>query len=174
MIFAASDSALGPTLAVIVGVGMAAQWLSWRSQIPSIILLLVAGLVLGPVTGVVDPDAFLGGTLFPIVSISVALILFEGGLDLPPRELKATGTVVRRLITIGAIITFFVAIWGAERLFDISRGAAAVLAAVLVVTGPTVVGPLLRFVRPNGRTGPMLRAERRALLEGDVCAPRAS
>jgi NhaP-type Na+/H+ or K+/H+ antiporter len=115
--------------------------------------------VLGPVTGVVDPDAFLGGTLFPIVSISVALILFEGGLDLPPRELRATGTVVRRLITIGAIITFFVGIWGAERLFDISRGAAAVLAAVLVVTGPTVVGPLLRFVRPSGRTGPMLRAE---------------
>ena len=158
MIFA-SESAIGPTLAVIVGVGMAAQWLAWRSQIPSIILLLVAGLVLGPVTGVVDPDAFLGGTLFPIVSISVALILFEGGLDLPPRELKATGTVVRRLITIGAVITFFVAIWGAEQLFDISRGAAAVLAAVLVVTGPTVVGPLLRFVRPNGRTGPMLRAE---------------
>ena len=158
MIFA-SESAIGPTLAVIVGVGMAAQWLAWRSQIPSIILLLVAGLVLGPVTGVVDPDACLGGTLFPIVSISVALILFEGGLDLPPRELKATGTVVRRLITIGAVITFFVAIWGAEQLFDISRGAAAVLAAVLVVTGPTVVGPLLRFVRPNGRTGPMLRAE---------------
>ena len=159
MILAASESAIGPTLAVIVGVGMAAQWLAWRSQIPSIILLLVAGLVLGPVTGVVDPDAFLGGTLFPIVSISVALILFEGGLDLPPRELRATGTVVRRLITVGAIITFFVGIWGAERLFDISRGAAAVLAAVLVVTGPTVVGPLLRFVRPSGRTGPMLRAE---------------
>ncbi|MDW3214512.1 MAG: sodium:proton antiporter [Ilumatobacteraceae bacterium] len=159
MILAASESAIGPTLAVIVGVGMAAQWLSWRTQIPSIILLLVAGLVLGPVTGVVDPDAFLGGTLFPIVSISVALILFEGGLDLPPRELRATGTVVRRLISVGAVITFFVAIWGAEQLFDISRGAAAVLAAVLVVTGPTVVGPLLRFVRPNGRTGPMLRAE---------------
>ena len=159
MILAASESAIGPTLAVIVGVGMAAQWLAWRSQIPSIILLLVAGLLLGPVTGVVDPDAFLGGTLFPIVSISVALILFEGGLDLPPRELKATGSVVRRLISIGAVITFFVAIWGAEQLFDISRGAAAVLAAVLVVTGPTVVGPLLRFVRPNGPTGPMLRAE---------------
>lgn len=159
MLLAASNSALGPTLAVIVGVGMAAQWLAWRTQIPSIILLLVAGLVLGPVTGVIDPDAFLGGTLFPIVSISVALILFEGGLDLPPRALRSTGTVVRRLISLGAVITFFVAFWGAERFFDISRGAAAVLAAVLVVTGPTVVGPLLRFVRPSGRTGPMLRAE---------------
>ena len=158
-LLAATESALGPTLAIIVGVGMAAQWLAWRIQVPSIILLLVAGLLLGPVFSLIDPDEFLGGTLFPIVSVSVALILFEGGLDLPPRELRATGTVVRRLITVGAIITFFVAAWGAEQLFDISRGAAAVMAAVLVVTGPTVVGPLLRFVRPSGRTGPMLRAE---------------
>ncbi len=158
-LLAATESAIGPTLAVIVGVGMAAQWLAWRTQIPSIILLLVAGLLLGPVSGVIDPDEFLGSTLFPIVSISVALILFEGGLDLPPRELRATGTVVRRLISVGAIITFFVAVWGAEQLFDVSRGAASVMAAVLVVTGPTVVGPLLRFVRPSGRTGPILRAE---------------
>jgi len=158
-LLAATDSALGPTLAIIVGVGMAAQWIAWRSQVPSIILLLVAGLLLGPVFSVIDPDAFLGGTLFPVVSLSVALILFEGGLDLPPRELRSTGTVVRRLITVGAVITFLVAVWGAQMLFDIGRGAAAVLAAVLVVTGPTVVGPLLRFVRPSGRTGPMLRAE---------------
>lgn len=158
-VLAASESTIGPTLAVIVGVGMAAQWVAWRTQVPSIILLLISGLLLGPVFGVVDPDALLGGTLFPIVSLSVALILFEGGLDLPPRELKATGTVVRRLISIGAIITFLVGMWGAEQLFDISRGAAAVMGAVLVVTGPTVVGPLLRFVRPSGRTGPILRAE---------------
>ena len=158
-LLAATESALGPTLAIIVGVGMAAQWIAWRTQVPSIILLLLAGLLLGPVFSLIDPDAFLGGTLFPVVSLSVALILFEGGLDLPPRELRSTGTVVRRLISVGAIITFFVAAWGAEQLFDISRGAAAVMAAVLVVTGPTVVGPLLRFVRPSGRTGPMLRAE---------------
>ncbi len=155
----AADSAIGPTLAVVVGVGMLAQWVAWRSQIPSIILLLVSGLVLGPVFGVVDPDAFLGDNLFPIVSISVALILFEGGLDLPPRELNTAGTVVQRLISVGALVTFIVAMWAASTLFDVSRGAAAVMAAVLVVTGPTVVGPLLRFVRPSGRTGPMLRAE---------------
>jgi NhaP-type Na+/H+ or K+/H+ antiporter/gamma-glutamylcyclotransferase (GGCT)/AIG2-like uncharacterized protein YtfP len=158
-IFASGEVALGPTLAIIVGVGMAAQWLAWRAQIPSIILLLVAGLVLGPVSGVIDPDEFLGGTLFPIVSVSVALILFEGGLDLPPRELKSTGTVVRRLISFGAIITFLVGWWGATKLFDVSNEAAAVMAAVLVVTGPTVVGPILRFVRPSGTTAPILRTE---------------
>lgn len=155
----AIDSAIGPTLAVVVGVGMLAQWIAWRTQIPSIILLLVSGLVLGPVAGVVDPDAFLGESLFPIVSISVALILFEGGLDLPPRELNTAGTVVQRLVSIGALLTFLVAAWTAYQLFDVSRGAASVMAAVLVVTGPTVVGPLLRFVRPSGKTGPMLRAE---------------
>jgi NhaP-type Na+/H+ or K+/H+ antiporter len=159
VVLAATESPIGPTLAVIVGVGMAAQWVAWRTQVPSIILLLVSGLLLGPVLGVIDPDALLGGTLFPIVSLSVALILFEGGLDLPPRELRSTGTVARRLITVGAVVTFLVAAWGAEQLFDMSRGAAAVMAAVLVVTGPTVVGPLLRFVRPSGRTGPILRAE---------------
>lgn len=155
----AVESAIGPTLAIIVGVGMFAQWIAWRSQIPSIILLLVSGLLLGPVFSLVDPDEFLGNTLFPLVSISVALILFEGGLDLPPRELNTAGTVVQRLVSVGALITFGIAAVAAERLFDVSRGAAIVMAAVLVVTGPTVVGPLLRFVRPSGRTGPMLRAE---------------
>lgn len=158
-ILAAGESTIGPTLAVIVGAGMVAQWLAWRAQVPSIIALLLAGLLLGPVTGVIDPDELLGGTLFPLVSLSVAIILFEGGLDLPPRELRNTGTVVRRLITIGAVLTFLVGWYASREIFGISNQAAIVLGAVLVVTGPTVVGPLLRFVRPAGRTGPILRAE---------------
>ncbi|MEM1335523.1 MAG: cation:proton antiporter, partial [Actinomycetota bacterium] len=104
VLVAAGESTIGPTLAVIVGTGMVAQWLAWRTQIPSIIMLLIAGLILGPLFGVVDPDELLGSTLFPLVSLSVALILFEGGLDLPPRQLRNTGTTVRRLITIGAVI----------------------------------------------------------------------
>ena len=158
-LLAAGESAIGPTLALILGAGMLAQWLAWRTQIPSIIALLVAGLVLGPVTGVVDPDELLGGTLFPLVSLAVAVILFEGGLDLPPRELRSTGIVVRRLISVGAIATFLVAWFSAREIFGISNGASLVLGAVLVVTGPTVIGPLLRFVRPTGTTGPILRAE---------------
>ena len=155
----AATSAVGPTLALILGAGMVAQWLAWRLQVPSIIALLLAGLLLGPGLGLVDPDELLGGTLFPLVSLAVALILFEGGLDLPPRELRSTGTVVRRLISVGAIATLLVSWYAAREIFDISNQAAIVLGAVLVVTGPTVVGPLLRFVRPAGRTGPILRAE---------------
>jgi len=156
---AATESAIGPTLALILGAGMIAQWIAWRIQVPSIIALLLAGLLLGPVTGIVEPDELLGGTLFPLVSLAVALILFEGGLDLRPRELRNTGTVVRRLISFGAVVTFLIGWYGAREVFDISNQAAIVLGAVLVVTGPTVVGPLLRFVRPAGTTGPILRAE---------------
>jgi NhaP-type Na+/H+ or K+/H+ antiporter len=158
-LLAAGESTIGPTLAVIIGTGMAAQWIAWRTQIPSIIALLLAGLLLGPVTGVIDPDELLGGNLFPLVSLSVALILFEGGLDLPPRELRNTGIVVRRLITVGAVISFLMGWYASREIFGISNQAAIVLGAVLVVTGPTVVGPLLRFVRPAGTTGPILRAE---------------
>ncbi len=155
----AAESSIGPTLALIVGTGMAAQWIAWRTQIPSIIMLLGAGLALGPLFGVIEPDELLGDTLFPLVSLSVALILFEGGLDLPPRQLRNTGTTVRRLISIGAVVTFLVSWYAAREIFEISNEAAIVLGAVLVVTGPTVVGPLLRFVRPSGTTGPILRAE---------------
>jgi NhaP-type Na+/H+ or K+/H+ antiporter len=158
-LLAAGDATIGPSLALILGAGMLAQWLAWRTRIPSIIALLTAGLVLGPLTGIIDPDELLGGTLFPLVSLAVAVILFEGGLDLPPRELRSTGTIVRRLITFGAVVTFLVSWFSAREIFGISDQASLVLGAVLVVTGPTVIGPLLQFVRPTGTTGPILRAE---------------
>ncbi|MEP1122861.1 MAG: sodium:proton antiporter [Ilumatobacter sp.] len=158
-LLAAGESTVGPTLALIVGAGMLAQWVAWRTQIPGIIALLVAGLALGPVTGILEPDELLGDTLFPLVSLSVALILFEGGLDLPPRELRNTGTAVRRLITIGAVVTGVVGWYSAKEIFGLPDQVAIVLSAVLVVTGPTVVGPLLQFVRPAGTVGPILRAE---------------
>lgn len=159
VLVAAGESSIGPTLAIIVGTGMVAQWIAWRTQIPSIIVLLVAGLSLGPVLGLVEPDDLLGETLFPLVSLSVALILFEGGLDLPPRVLRNTGITVRRLISVGAVLTFLVSWYAAREIFGIGDESAIVLGAVLVVTGPTVIGPLLRFVRPSGTTGPILRAE---------------
>lgn len=105
---AATESTIGPTLALILGAGMIAQWIAWRIQVPSIIALLIAGLLLGPVTGIVEPDKLLGATLFPLVSLAVALVLFEGGLDLPPRALRNTGVIVRRLITFGAVVTFLI------------------------------------------------------------------
>ena len=137
-------------LAAIAVLGVGAQWLAWRLRLPSILLLLGVGFVAGPVTGFIDPDALFGDLLFPLVSLSVGLILFEGGLSLQSRDLRAMGASVWSLVTIGALITWAMAAWGAERILGLEPGTALLLGAILVVTGPTVVGPLLRHVRPVG------------------------
>lgn len=79
------------SLASIVVLGIGAQWLSWRLQLPSILLMLLAGFIAGPVTGFLDPDHLLGETLFPVVSISVGIILFEGGLTCVWARLSGCG-----------------------------------------------------------------------------------
>ena len=85
----------------IVALGIGAQWLAWRLGFPSILLLLLAGFVAGPVTGLVNPDELFGETLFPIVSISVGIILFEGGLTLKLDELRGRRRVIFLLISAG-------------------------------------------------------------------------
>jgi NhaP-type Na+/H+ or K+/H+ antiporter len=137
-------------LASIAVLGVGAQWLAWRLRVPSILLLLAVGFTAGPVTGFLDPDALFGELLFPLVSLSVGLILFEGGLSLRARDLRAMGASVWSLVTIGALITWVMSTWAAQRLLGLPPGSALLLGAVLVVTGPTVVGPLLRHVRPVG------------------------
>ncbi len=92
------------TWIVILGIG--SQWLAWRLRIPSILLLLAVGFVAGPGTGWLNPDAILGDLLMPVVSLSVALILFEGGLTLEFRELRSVGRAVWNLVSIGALVTW--------------------------------------------------------------------
>ena len=89
-------------LTLILFLGIGSQWLAWRLKLPSILMLLVAGFIAGPVMGhqYVDPDALFGDLLMPLVSMSVGLILFEGGLTLKFRELDDVGPVVIKLITI--------------------------------------------------------------------------
>jgi NhaP-type Na+/H+ or K+/H+ antiporter len=146
-------------LATIAVLGVSAQWLAWRLAVPSILLLLIAGLAAGPLFGVLVPDELLGDLLFPVVSMSVALILFEGGLSLRLADLPRVGGVVRSLVTVGALVTWAVSTLGALLLFDISPPIAVLLGAVLVVTGPTVIGPLLQNIRPTGPCAAVLRWE---------------
>ena len=146
-------------MAVIAVFAIGAQWVAWRLRFPSILLLLLSGFLLGPVLGVVNPDELLGESLFPIVSMSVGLILFEGGLTLKLKELPVSGHVIFRLVSIGALITWIVATLGARLLLGLSWALAVLLGAILIVTGPTVVGPLLRQIRPKGRTGAILKWE---------------
>jgi NhaP-type Na+/H+ or K+/H+ antiporter len=146
-------------LAGIVALGIAAQWLAWRLRIPSILMLLTFGIVVGPVTKLLSPDDLFGPLLPPLVSLAVAVILFEGGLSLKVRELRAIGGDLLRLTTIGALVTWLVSVSAAHFLLNFEWPLAAVIGAILVVTGPTVIGPLLRHLRLGGRAGAVLKWE---------------
>ena len=146
-------------IAGIFVLGITAQWLAWRIRLPSILLLLIFGFVAGPVLGLINPDELLGDLLFPIVSISVALILFEGGLSLKFRELHITGHIVRNLVTIGALVTWVLSATAAYFVLNLELPIALLFGAILVVTGPTVVIPLLRHVQAVGRVSSIAKWE---------------
>lgn len=146
-------------LASVVVLGIAAQWLAWRLKLPSILVLLIVGFVAGPITGILHPDDLLGDLLFPVVSVSVGVILFEGGLSLKFSDLGSIGSVVRNLVTIGTVVTWVLATAAAFFILGLQFEVAVLLGAILVVTGPTVITPLLRYVRPKGELGAILRWE---------------
>ncbi|MCP5524583.1 MAG: sodium:proton antiporter [Verrucomicrobiales bacterium] len=147
------------SIGVILLLGIGAQWLAWRLRLPSILLLLIAGVVGGPVFGWVKPDELLGPLLMPFVSVSVALILFEGGLTLKLSEWRAVGTVVRNLVTLGAMVSWVGTTMAAHWLLGWSWQLATLLGAILVVTGPTVIMPLLRQVQPSRNLSSALKWE---------------
>ena len=147
-------------LSAVIVLGVGAQWLAWRLRLPSILLLMLFGFLAGPeVAGWVDPDLFFGNLLLPIVSLSVALLLFEGGLTLHWSEIESQSRVVLRLVTLGALATWILATGAAHYVGGVEWEPAVLLGAILVVTGPTVVGPLLRQIRPTGAVGPILKWE---------------
>ena len=94
------------SLASIAVLGIGCQWLAWSIRLPSILFLLLCGVVIGPISGLLDPDALFGELLFPLISLSVAVILFEGSLTLKIEEIRELRKVVRNLISIGALITW--------------------------------------------------------------------
>ena len=147
------------TISGIVVLGIAAQWVAWRLRIPSILLLLITGFIAGPITGFFDPDAFLGEALFPLVSLSVALILFEGGLSLKISDLQVSGHVVRNLVTIGASVAWILSATAAFFILEYDFPIALLFGAILVVTGPTVIMPLLRHIRAVGRISAITKWE---------------
>ncbi len=147
------------SFAIIVVAGTIAQWLSWKFNLPSILLLMIIGIFIGPVSGYINPDQFFGDILFPFVSISVAIILFEGGLSLHFNEFKQISSIVRNLITIGNVVT-----WGLTTLISfyvlkLPLGLALLISAILVVTGPTVIIPMLRQIKPKGKVNSILKWE---------------
>lgn len=149
-----------PLVLVIIGLSsLIAQWVAWGLRIPAILPLLILGIVLGPVTHVIAPDDIFGDLLFPMVSLSVAIILFEGALTLRFDEIRGLGGVVRNLVSIGMLITFTVISCACYLILGFPAEISALVGAVTVVTGPTVIAPLMRVVRPKNSINQILRWE---------------
>lgn len=146
-------------IALIGALGVGAQWIAWRTGWPGIALMLAAGVIAGPVLGLIDPHLVFGDLLEPMISIAVALILFEGGLSLNFRELRRTDGAVTRLVVLGAPIGWAL---GAIALYYVAGlvwPVAILFAGILVVTGPTVVLPLLRQSNIAARPRAILKWE---------------
>lgn len=141
----------------VIVLGMVAQWLAWRFRLPGILLLLLFGFAAGQFA---DPAALIGNDLlFAIVSLSVAVVLFEGGMSLRLRELRETGRAVFRLVTVGILITWLLTTLAAKLILGLATPVAVLLGAILIVSGPTVIIPLLHQVRPARRVGAVVKWE---------------
>jgi NhaP-type Na+/H+ or K+/H+ antiporter len=150
---------LGVVLTGLLVVGFLAQWLAWRMRLPAILFLLLIGIVLGPASGFFEPDEALGGFLFPSVSLAVALILFEGSLTLRFSELRGIGHAVRGLVSYGAVLALLMLAAAAHWIAGVRWEVAFLFGALTCVTGPTVITPMLRTLRPTARIASALRWE---------------
>lgn len=148
-------------LAGIIILGILAQWFAWRFKIPAILPLILIGLLVGPIASEffnedgskwIEPiwngkkGLFPGNGLYYFVSLAISIILFEGGLTLKMGEIKSVGPVITKLITLGSAVTFFGAGFVAHDVFDLSWEISFLFSGLIIVTGPTVITPILRNI----------------------------
>ena len=144
----------------LVGIcGVGAQWLAWRLRLPAIVLMLAAGLLLGPVLGVLEPARDIGALTGPLVSLAVAVILFEGGMTLDLHRLGDARAGVTRLVVIGAPLGWLASTLALHYAAGLSWESATVFGGIMIVTGPTVIAPLLRSARLQRRPAQLLQWE---------------
>ncbi|EHR5762946.1 sodium:proton antiporter [Vibrio parahaemolyticus] len=146
-------------LSAVGVIGLGCQWLAWRLRLPAILFLLLAGLIVGPFMQWLKPDEILGNLLFPLVSLAVAVILFEGSLTLNFKEIRGVSGSVWSIVSIGAIISWAATSVATHYFLDFTWELAMLFGSLTVVTGPTVIVPLLRTVRPNSTLANILRWE---------------
>lgn len=162
----ADSDAISPIvyLTLVLTLGVAAQWLAWRFKAPSILLLLAFGFGLGHLTGV-RIDHYLAegdghsSPLLSAIGLFVAIILFEGGLTLKFRELKVSGLPVLRLCTISVAISFAITTLFMWKGLGYDIRLSALVGAILTVTGPTVIAPLLQHVNPTRKIAAIIKWE---------------
>ena len=153
----------GTYATIVLGLGILAQWLAWRCKLPSILLLLLFGFLSGQVFGV-SIDTFLPGAsgeslILSLVGLCVAIILFEGGLTLKFSELKGSANPVLRLCTLGVAVSFALVTLFGIYVLGWNWRVAAILGSILVVTGPTVIAPLLRHIKPSRKMSSIVKWE---------------
>ncbi|GAB7022368.1 cation:proton antiporter [Salidesulfovibrio brasiliensis] len=146
-------------LSGILLVGILCQWIAWRVKLPAILFLLLSGILVGPVVRFLNPDVLFGDMLFPFISLAVAVILFEGSLTLKFQDIPGLQKVIRNMITVGAMITLLITAVATRLLLDFSWEVSFLFGALMVVTGPTVIMPMLRTVRPKENLAHILRWE---------------
>lgn len=157
----------------IIILGILAQWVAWRMKIPAILPLILIGLFVGPISTLISEDGtkwlepiwngeeglFPGESLFFFVSLAIAVILFEGGLTLRKKDVSTVGPVIVKLITVAAVITFAGAGLAAHFIFDLTWQISFLFAALIIVTGPTVIAPILRHIPLKKDLSSILRWE---------------
>lgn len=146
-------------LILFVIVGIFCQWLAWRFRFPAIVLLMLGGLLVGPVLGWLNPEKSFGDQLGALVEVCVAIILFEGGLNLRYFEFKVAGSGVRRLISLGLVFNWVFGFLAAHYIGQFSWPVSLFLGAILVVTGPTVIMPILKQAKLIRRPSSYLKWE---------------
>ncbi|MGM8211481.1 cation:proton antiporter [Virgibacillus sp. W0430] len=139
--------------------GIGSQWLAWRYSLPAIVVMSIAGLMAGPVLGLMNPEESFGDLYSPIISAAVAIILFEGSLNLNVKELRGLGKPVFRISTVGAFIAWILGSLTAHYVAGLSWAVAFVIGGLFIVTGPTVILPLLRQSKLKPRPAKILKWE---------------
>src|SRR5690625_4064812 len=146
-------------IVAILALGVFSQWFAWRIQWPSIVIMSIVGLLIGPVIGVINPGEALGDLYNPLISLAVAIILFEGSSSLDVREIRGVSKSVVRIITGGAVIAWILGSLAAHYLAGLNLEVAFIIGGLFVVTGPTVIIPLLRNAKLQQRTAAVLKWE---------------
>lgn len=146
-------------IALIGVLGIGAQWIAWRTALPAIALMLIVGVVAGPLLGIIDPERDFGALQEPIIKLAVAVILFEGGLQLNFRELRHAGVPVLLMVLVAGPIAWVLGTGAAHYGAGLSWEISALIGGILIVTGPTVIGPMLRTLRVPNRVRDILKWE---------------
>jgi NhaP-type Na+/H+ or K+/H+ antiporter len=145
---------------MLVGfLGIASQWAAWRFKLPAIVVMSIVGLLAGPILGLINPEEVFGELYEPLISMAVAIILFEGSLNLDFREVRGLGKPVFRIVTIGAFLAWILGSLGAHYVAGLSWAVAFVIGGLFIVTGPTVILPLLRQSKLKPRPAAILKWE---------------